>query len=225
MTFNIKQAIDLQRRWARQIIQTPLTTPIKTIAGVDVAFPRTGQNCLAAAVLLSYPDLEFITAQSALTPIEIPYIPGLLSFREAPAIIAAVKKLPTTPDVMIVDGQGLAHPRRFGLACHLGLHLDLPTVGCAKSRLIGQHRDPAPLKGSRCRLLDHAETIGTVLRTRDHVKCVYVSVGHRIELPQAVRLVLRCCRQYRLPEPTRLAHQIVTKLRSQPTIDKVDGLT
>jgi deoxyribonuclease V len=136
-------------------------------------------------------------------------VPGLLSFREAPAVLAALRRLRTVPDALICDGQGLAHPRRFGLACHVGLIADLPAVGCGKSRLCGEHREPGRRRGSRARLVHDGEVVGTVLRTRVGVKPVYVSVGHRIDLPAAERLVLDCAVRFRLPEPTRLADALV----------------
>jgi len=208
-----KGAIEKQKIMAQRVRQVPLDRPIKVIAGADCSFSKDGQHCMAAVIALSWPDLQPLTHSHAVKKVEFPYIPGLLSFREAPAIISAVEKLEIAPDVLIIDGQGRAHPRRFGLACHVGVELGLPTIGCAKSRLIGIHRTPASKKGSRCRLLDASEIIGMVLRSRQDVKCLYVSVGHLVELDQAVEIVLNCCRRYRLCEPARLAHQMVTKLR------------
>jgi deoxyribonuclease V len=147
--------------------------------------------------------------------VRFPYVPGLLSFREAPALLAAIRKLKAEPDAFIFDGQGLAHPRRFGLACHVGVLIDRPSVGCAKSRLIGSHDDPGRRRGSSAPLVDADQRVGTVLRTRDKVKCVYVSVGHRVSLSTAERLVLACCTRYRLPEPTRLADQLVARAKNE----------
>jgi deoxyribonuclease V len=210
---DVKAAIEKQKIMAQKVRQAPMGRPIKVIAGADCSFSRDGQYCIAAVVALSWPDLQPLAHVHAVKQVEFPYIPGLLSFREAPAIISAVQKLKNAPDVLIIDGQGRAHPRRFGLACHVGVELDISTIGCAKSRLIGVHRTPASKKGSRCRLLDDSEIIGMVLRSRQDVKCLYVSVGHLIELDQAVDIVLGCCGRYRLCEPTRRAHQMVTKLR------------
>ena len=210
---DVKVAIEKQIIMAQKVRQVPLGRPIKVVAGADCSFSKDGQHCIAAVIALNWPDLQLLTHAHAVKKVEFPYIPGLLSFREAPAIISAAKKLKITPDILIIDGQGLAHPRRCGLACHVGVELDLPTIGCAKSRLIGTHRPPASKKGSRCRLMDNSEIIGMVLRSRQAVKCLYVSVGHSIELDQAVDIVLNCCRRCRLCEPTRLAHQMVTKLR------------
>ncbi|MCP4709525.1 MAG: deoxyribonuclease V [Planctomycetes bacterium] len=210
---DVKEAVEQQKMMALKVRQDSLGRPIQVVAGADCSFSKDGQYCIAAVIALSWPDLQPLTSSQAVNKVEFPYIPGLLSFREAPAVISAVKKLKIVPDVLIIDGQGRAHPRRFGLACHVGLELDIPTIGCAKSRLIGSHRTPAADKGSRCRLLDDSEIIGTVLRSRQAVKCLYVSVGHLIELDQAVDTVLKCCRRYRICEPIRLAHQMVTKLR------------
>jgi deoxyribonuclease V len=145
----------------------------------------------------------------AVRPLRLPYVPGLLSFREDPAVLAALRRLRATPDVLLYDGHGLAHPRRFGVACHIGLIVDRPAIGCAKSRLVGMHREPGWRRGSAAPLLDGGEVIGSVLRTRDGVRPVFVSVGHRIDLRTARRIVLACALRHRLPEPTRLADQLV----------------
>jgi len=157
-------------------------------------------------VVLSYPEMKVAAVGMAEGELGLPYIPGLLSFRECPLILAAFEKLSCTPDLVMVDGQGIAHPRRMGLACHLGLFLDVATIGCAKSRLCGSHRPPGEESGSYAGLMDKDETIGVALRTKTGVKPVYVSTGHKISLENAVYWVLKCCRGYRLPEPTRLAH-------------------
>jgi len=217
---NIRRAIELQRQWAYLVEQRPLMRAPVLVGGLDVAFGRKGQRCVAAAVVLSYPSLELQEQVWAEEPVRFPYIPGLLSFREAPVMMAAVKKLSHRPDVLLVDGQGLAHPRRFGLACHLGVKLGAATIGCAKSRLTGKYREPGRRKGRHCQLTDGGEVVGAVVRTRTDVKSLYVSVGHRVELEQAVRLVLGCCQRYRLPEPTRQAHQLVSRLRLSLGMDK-----
>jgi deoxyribonuclease V len=179
---------------------------VKTVAGIDASY-RDGL-AQAAVVVLSYPTLETIESATARLPVNFPYIPGLLSFREAPAVLEAIAKLAQLPDLLIFDSQGLAHPRRFGLACHVGLWLDLPAIGCAKTRLSGQYTEPDPSAGSFAWLIDQGETIGAVLRTRPNVKPVFVSIGHRVDLPASIHYVLTCCRSYRLPEPTRLAHRL-----------------
>ncbi len=161
-----------------------------------------------AAVVLSYPGWEIADIATVTDRLEFPYVPGLLTFREAPLILAACEKLRITPDLVIVDGQGFAHPRRIGIASHLGLCLDIPTIGCAKSRLLGNYIEPEAASGSFTDLLDNGEVIGAVVRTRTDVKPVFVSIGHKINLPEAIRWTLACCRGYRIPEPTRLAHQV-----------------
>ncbi|MBN1846785.1 MAG: endonuclease V [Sedimentisphaerales bacterium] len=216
---SVSEAIRLQKRLARRVRQEAFTGPIRVIAGADAAFSPDGRWCLAAVVAMSWPQMVPLTQAQAACRLDFPYIPGLLSFREAPAVIAAAGRLPLRPDVLLIDGQGWAHPRRFGLACHVGVELGWPAIGCAKSRLIGTHRPVGQRRGCCCRLLDGGQLIGKVLRTRDGVKCLYVSVGHRIELDQAVRIVLRAASGCRLPEPARRAHQAVTKLRHKVPMD------
>lgn len=207
------EAIALQKRWAGLVRQKRLDRPVRLVGGADVAFSSDGPRCIAAAVLMDYRTGVVLETAAAERALEFAYIPGLLSFREAPAVLAAVEKLSARPDVLLVDGQGLAHPRRFGLASHLGVALGLPTIGCAKSRLIGTHRQVGGRKGNRCQLKDGDEVIGSVVRTRDDIKCVYVSVGHLVTLAEAIRIVLACCGRYRLCEPIRHAHRHVTQLR------------
>ncbi len=173
------------------------------VAGCDLAI--AGDRLCASVRVFALPHLELLDAADAVRPTAFPYVPGLLSFREAPALLAAFARLRIRPDAILCDGQGVAHPRRFGLACHLGVLLDLPSVGCAKSRLVGTHREPATARGSTAPLLDGDEVMGAVVRTRSGVRPIYVSIGHRIRLDDAVRLVLRCGGGYRLPEPTRQA--------------------
>ncbi len=199
------RAVALQRELAGRITQQPLAASAHWIAGVDCAFPSDSRFCLAAAVVWDRIDQECVETRFACRRLTFPYVPGLLSFREAPAILAALRRLEHEPDVILCDGQGLAHPRRFGLACHVGLWADRPTIGCAKSLLIGEHVEPSQDRGSRSPLWHKDETVGTVLRTRAGVRPVYVSVGHRIDLASAEQCVLDCAVRYRLPEPTRLA--------------------
>lgn len=184
---------------------------LKTVAGVDIGIK--GDKAKAAAVVLNYPDLEPVDESVVEQPIEFEYIPGLLSFRESPSIIGAFEKLSVEADLVMVDGQGIAHPRRFGIASHLGLILNKPTIGCAKSRLWGRYKEPDAKAGSFEYLYDKQEIIGAALRTRDAVNVVYISVGHMIDLKTAVDLVLSCCKEYRLPEPTRLAHQAASGVK------------
>ncbi len=169
--------------------------------------PPDGQGVVrAAAVVMSLPELKVVEVKSAHGKLGFPYVPGLLSFREAPLVLAALERLSITPDFLMADGQGLAHPRRFGLACHLGLLTGLPAIGCAKSLLKGRHGPLAQERGSWAPLEDKGEVVGAALRTRQGVTPVYVSIGHKVDLPSALRWVLACCDRFRLPEPTRLAH-------------------
>jgi len=214
------RARKVQSDLACKVEFTRLKESPRLIAGIDCAFSRDGERIFAAVVVLRPPQFELVEAMSASRKVTFPYIPGLLSFREAPVCIAAVEKLRNQPDVFIVDGQGIAHPRRLGLAAHLGLFLDQPTIGCAKSRLTGIYEEPLFDKGSYSLLRDEKGTqntksgiIGAVVRTRTNVKPVFVSVGHKCLLEDAIRVVLGCAVRYRLPEPTRLAHQEVGKLK------------
>lgn len=202
------EAIAVQKRLASRIETTDRFDRVHTIAGIDVAFPSGGQVTRAAIQVLSFPALDAIETSVVEEPTRFPYIPGLLSFREAPSVLAALAKLEVRPDLLMLDGQGLAHPRRFGIACHVGLLTDIPAIGVAKSRLTGRHDEPGKGKGDQAPLVDGEEVIGTVLRTRDRVKPVYVSVGHRVSLETAVSITLACATRYRLPEPTRLADKL-----------------
>lgn len=213
-----KQAIAIQKRLARLVRQVKPPQPIRYIAGVDAAFSPDNHHCLAMVVLWDLEDQVIVEQQLGVRPLVFPYIPGLLTFREAPAIIAALRNLKHTPDVLLCDGQGIAHPRRLGIACHLGLLVDLPAIGCAKSRLIGRYQEPAQDKGARTPLLLGQEQVGTVIRTRERVKPVFVSIGHKIDLPTAEQIVLSCATRYRLPEPTRLADQLVAAAKRQRSL-------
>jgi deoxyribonuclease V len=184
---------------------------LRTVAGVDVGFDRQGSCCRAAVVVLQLPALALEEQVVVERPVQFPYVPGLLGFREAPVALAALAALTTPPDLLVCDGQGLAHPRRFGLACHLGLLADIPSIGAAKSRLIGSHAPVGDERGDWQPLLDAGEVIGAVLRTRPCAHPLYVSSGHRISLASAIDLVLRCSAGYRLPEPTRRAHQLAAE--------------
>jgi deoxyribonuclease V len=201
-------AAQVQQRLSSQVITRPLAeSSIKSIAGVDVGYPRGRGAARVAVAVLDYASLQLMDLSTNEYSISFPYIPGLLSFREVPAILTALEGLTIMPDLLITDGHGRAHPRRFGLACHLGVLLDLPTIGCAKSILIGGHDALPGSPGSTVDLSDNGEITGSVVRTRDDVKPVYVSVGHGVDLPSAVRVILHCCPKYRLPEPIRWAHR------------------
>lgn len=207
------QARDLQLQLAEKIRFIGMKKYPKLIAGLDCAFSKDGQKIVAAAVVLKFPDFEIVETVFASAKLTFPYVPGLLSFREGPVCIAAAEKLKTTPDLFIIDGQGIAHPRRLGLASHLGLFFNKPTIGCAKSRLTGTYKEPAVQKGKYTLLKHKNQTIGAVLRTRSNVKPVFVSLGNKCLLNDAIKWTLCCAVKYRLPEPTRLAHQLVSKLR------------
>lgn len=209
------QAISLQKELAGHVKHQKIRTKPKNIAGLDCAFSKDGKKIIAAVIVLRFGDFELIETVHATRKVTFPYIPGLLSFREAPVCISAVKKLKNTPDVFMIDGQGIAHPRRLGLAAHLGLFFDKPTVGCAKSRLTGQYEEPLQEKGSSALLKDKDEIIGSVVRTRTNVKPVFVSVGNKCQLKDAIEITLACAIKYRLPEPTRLAHQLVSQLKAK----------
>lgn len=208
-----KQAIALQKKLAPKIKFTAVKKFPKLVAGLDCAFSKDGQKIIAVVVVLQLSDLKVIETKYAVRKLRFPYIPGLLSFREAPACLSAAKKLKNTPDVFLIDGHGFAHPRRFGIASHLGLFLNKPTIGCAKSLLIGTFENPASQKGAFTLLKNKNETIGVVLRTATNVKPVFISVGNNCRLKDAIKIVLACCAGYRIPEPTRLADHLVSKLK------------
>ena len=204
---SVAEAKRIQRGLADSVVRRGRLDAVELIAGVDISGAKSDGIARGAIVVLRYPSMAVVECRTVLMKIEFPYIPGLLSFREIPLILAACRQLSTTPDLFIADAQGIAHPRRLGLASHLGLVLDVPTIGCAKSILCGAHGDLGEEPGDRVSLIDNDEIVGAALRTKRCVKPVYVSIGHRIDLDEACRWVFACCRGYRLPEPTRLAHQ------------------
>jgi len=203
---SIPRARAIQVELAGRVLRTGDVARPHLIAGADISVDKVSGTGTAAVVVLRYPEMALAEVRTVRGRMTFPYVPGLLSFREAPLVLAAWAKLEAVPDLLLVDGQGIAHPRRLGLASHLGLRLDTPAIGCAKSRLCGSHDEPGLAVGSLAELVDGGEVIGVALRTRDGVRPVYVSIGHKVDLPAAVRWVLDCCRGYRLPEPTRLAH-------------------
>lgn len=201
-----REAIALQERLARRVVRADRLGPVRHVCGVDVHY--RGGIAHAAAALLSFPALELREHSLARRRVSFPYIPGLLSFREIPAAAAALAALSIAPDLILCDGQGLAHPRRCGLASHLGLLTGTPSIGVAKTRLLGEHPSPPARRGAWVPLTDRGERIGAVLRTRAGVKPVYVSIGHRVSLASAIRYVMACTTRYRLPEPIRNAHRL-----------------
>ncbi len=202
-----QQAVEIQRR-LRPLVRRENALAldgIRTVAGVDAAYK---DGARAAVVLLSFPSLELLERVTAFRAETFPYVPGLLSFREAPVVLDALARLAAPPDLLMCDGQGIAHPRRLGLASHLGVYLDMPSIGCAKSRLVGSYDEPGPNAGDRSPLVHRGELVGMVVRTKPRTNPVFVSIGHKVDLETAVEVVLRCLRGYRLPEPTRLADKL-----------------
>jgi len=206
-----REARLIQSQLAGEIVLHDDFGPIGRVAGVDVGFEDNGGTTRAAVAVLAYPSLQLETSAVAREKTRFPYVPGLLSFREAPAVLEAMKQLDVLPDLLLCDGQGIAHPRRLGIASHLGLLLDIPSIGVAKSRLIGTHGEVPDLRGAWVPLKDGSETIGAVLRTRKGVKPLFISPGHRIGLKSAIAWVMACVTRYRLPETTRWAHRLASE--------------
>jgi deoxyribonuclease V len=201
-----QEASDVQSDLAARVERQLRMGPVRHVAGIDVSV--RDDVARAAVVILDFGGLDPVDYAIATRPVTFPYVPGLLAFREGPAVLDALERVSTTPDLLIFDGQGLAHPRRLGIASHIGLLVDMPAIGCAKSRLCGQHDEPGEEPGEYASLVDKGEAIGAVLRTRRRVKPVYVSIGHRVDLATSVEYVSACCRGYRLPETTRWAHRV-----------------
>jgi deoxyribonuclease V len=208
-----EQAVQIQDSLRERVIRQDQFGALGCIAGVDVGFTAGEARTRAAVVVLSYPELRLVESAVALRPTGFPYVPGLLSFREAPALLDALSRLSAQPGILLCDGQGIAHPRRLGIASHLGLLADLPAIGVAKSILVGRHQPVPDLSGAWQPLVDRGEVVGAALRTRQGVKPVFVSIGHRISLETAIALVLGCCTKYRLPEPVRQAHRLASQKR------------
>jgi deoxyribonuclease V len=204
------EAMALQSRLAKEIVLHDDFGAIRRVAGVDVGFEDDGATTRAAVAVLTFPSLQLEASATSRLPTRFPYVPGLLSFREAPAVLAAMKTLRIKPDLLLCDGQGIAHPRRLGIASHLGLLLDTPSIGVAKTRLTGKHGALPNQRGAWMPLVDGGETIGAVLRTRADVKPLYISPGHRIKLESAIAWVMACLTRYRLPETTRWAHRLAS---------------
>lgn len=221
-----EEALAVQEALRGHVIRhDAFAAPVRRVAGVDVAYAADESRVFAAAVVLDADTLAPLQTGRAERPVAFPYVPGLFAFRELPAVLAAIEALGTRPDLIVCDGQGLAHPRRFGLASHLGVLLDLPTIGAAKTRLCGTHDEPAAERGNHVPLVDAGEEVGAVLRTRTGVKPIYVSIGHRVSLPTALAWVLRLTRRYRLPETTRAADQVVNAWRRQAGADSASRPT
>ena len=208
---DVTRARALQSELARRVRLEDDYPPLRLLAGVDVGFEAEGAITRAAAVLLDAQALQPVAEVIARLPTRMPYIPGLLSFRELPAVLQALAQLPQPPDLIFVDGQGVAHPRGLGIAAHLGVITGLPTIGVAKSILVGHHAELGPLRGERAELMHRGRVIGTVLRSKDRIKPLIVSPGHRVSQVSAPDMVLACCTRYKLPEPTRLADRLASR--------------
>src|SRR3954469_19045513 len=208
-----REAVELQKQLRAQVRVTPLKKRAETIAGAAISFNKFDPTIYTGIVVLRLPTLEVVEEVGIVGETTFPYVPGLLSFRESPSVLEAWAKLKTEPDAVMFDGQGLAHPRRVGIACHVGLLIERPTLGCAKSVLVGKYEEPPQERGSWSPLVDKGETVGAALRTKDRVQPIYVSPGHLIDLEGAIDLTLRCDGGYRQPEPTRRAHLLVNALR------------
>lgn len=206
----VAQAKAIQEQLRSQVITSDCLDNVNYVAGIDIGFKNNYTISQAAIAILTYPTLELVEHKLAQIPTAFPYVPGYLSFREIPAILAVLPQLEIIPDLILCDGQGLAHPRRLGLASHLGLLLDIPTIGVAKSLFIGKHEPVPTAKGSWQPLIDREETVGVALRSRTNVKPIYVSIGHKISLPTAINYVMGCLTKYRLPETTRWADKLAS---------------
>ncbi len=214
------EAREIQRSLASRVVRKSDVDVPRLIAGADISHEDERGIAKAAVVVLLYPELVLVEQSVIEKRVEFPYVPGFLSFREAPLVLAACERLTLTPDLLIADAQGIAHPRRLGLASHLGLFLDMPTIGCAKSILCGRHDDLGEEPGARALLLDGDEVVGAALRTKRGVKPVYVSIGHKVDLEAALHWVMACCNGYRLPEATRLAHLAAAGKLPMPSKDE-----
>jgi deoxyribonuclease V len=206
-----REAVELQKQLAFEVVrQDDFAAPVKTVAGIDLGFDAANDTCRAVVAVLSFPELELLESAMAILPIQFPYLPGLLSFRETPVAVKALEQLTVAPDLILCDGQGIAHPRRFGIACHIGLITRIPSIGVAKSLLVGKYGSLGTTRGSVAPLIHRNEQVGIAVRTKDNVQPVYVSVGHKISLETAAAYVLQCAPKYRLPETTRLADKMAS---------------
>lgn len=212
-TFTIQDAKNVQERLREKVRVAPLGKEPRYVAGVDAAF--SDDRVFAAACLFLFPELTLIEQRSSVRNLSFPYVPGFLSFREGPAIITALEALSREPDLVLVDGQGIAHPRGIGIASFIGVITGLPTIGCAKSRLIGEYAEPGKKKGNRSPLIAEDNVIGAVLRTRDNTRPLFVSPGHKIDLGSSIRITLDCTDRYRIPEPLRCADMLSKAIKTQ----------
>lgn len=212
-TMTPREAVELQKSLRARVRLLPLAREIKTIAGADISFNKFSTTVYAGLVVLRLDSLEVVEEACVVSETKFPYVPGLLSFREAPSVLEAWSKLKTEPDAVMFDGQGIAHPRRIGIASHVGLLLGRSTLGCAKSVLVGKYVEPKAERGSWSEMIDKEEVVGAAVRTKTNVQSIFVSPGHLIDLAGAIRLALACDGGYRQPEPTRLAHHLVNALR------------
>ena len=208
-----RQAMRLQEGLRERVELEDRFGDIHYVAGADVAFDPATEVAFAGVIVYRFPGLEEVERRMARRKLRFPYVPGLLSFRECPILLAAFARLETEPDLILIDGHGRAHPRRFGIACHIGILFDKPTIGCAKSRLVGEHEEPGERAGATAPLMLEGQRLGVVLRTRDHVRPIYVTTGHRVALDSAVGLVKQCIDGFRIPKPTREADHYVRDLR------------
>ena len=208
-----QEAVRLQQAWRERVETQDRYGPLQYVAGADMAFDPETNIAFAGVIVYRLPELEEVERRMARRKLRFPYVPGLLSFREGPVLLAAFARLRVSPNVILIDGHGVAHPRRFGIACHLGLLLDCPTIGCAKSILVGEAVEPGAQAGSVAPLVDKGETVGMALRTRGQVRPIYVTIGHRVSLGSAVRIVAQCVDGFRIPKPTREADHWVGELR------------
>ncbi len=210
-----REAMREQERLRERVILTDDFKAVRLVAGADLAFDPETNLAFAGVIVYQFPEMQEVERRMARRKLRFPYVPGLLSFREGPVLLVAFARLRTEPDLILIDGHGRAHPRLFGIACHMGVLLDKPTIGCAKSLLVGEHEEPSTKAGSTTPLWFRGERVGEVLRTRDNVKPIYVTTGHRVSLDSAVELVKQCCDGFRIPKPTREADHYVGELRRE----------
>jgi len=207
------EAIKMQQDLSTRVILEPFKSELKLVAGADVSYSKNSDLFFAGIIVLEIPTMTVVEESTAYDRVDFPYIPGLLSFRESPVLIKAFEKLKVIPDVVVLDGQGIAHPRGLGIASHIGLLLDMPTIGCAKNILVGHYEEPGIEAGDHNPIIFKGKNVGAVVRTKRKVSPVFVSPGHKMDIPSATEIILKTCRGYRLPEPTRQAHLLLNRAR------------